>query len=60
MFSSIFYAKTIPETNIDNCKDACELAHNINEVVGYQLEPLIIIIGVGMLIIIFQKERDAK
>lgn len=44
-----FSAWTTPEKP---CNESCRLANNINEVVGYNLQGLYIILGIGFLIII--------
>jgi len=44
--------------------DYCTSNHNINEVVGYQLQPILVILGVGLLCIISflesRKELEIK
>jgi len=41
--------------------DSCKLAHDINEVVGYQLAPFYIIIGLGLLcMIVFLEDINER
>ena len=44
---------------IDLCNDYCQLAHNINEAVGYQLQYFWMMIFAGLQFIILMKERKA-
>jgi len=46
---------TVPEKG-SSCNDACQLAHNINESIGYQLMPFYILIGMGFLVLIILKK----
>lgn len=45
-----FIAMTIPDKNCPD--DVCRLSNNINEAVGYNLQGMYLIIGVGMFIVI--------
>lgn len=48
---------TIPE---ENCKtEACEIGHNLNEVVGYQLFPFFVLFLFGFLFILYYLDRVA-
>lgn len=42
-------ATTTPESSCNN--DSCTLANNINESVGYHLEPVVVLLGSGLVII---------
>jgi len=47
--------KTIPERNCDT--EGCILAHNINEVVGYPLQIIYMVVCLATLIILTDKEE---
>lgn len=58
-YSSDFWtAYTIPEASCPN--HFCTLANNITEAVGYQLQPLYIILGLGLLFIVTILEGNSK
>ena len=50
-WKGIFPYQTAAESNCQN--ENCRLAHNLNEVIGYQLQPFLILIGAGIFLIIF-------
>ena len=50
--------KTTPDNNSLNCNAYCELSHNINEAISYNLDPYFLMIGVGFLMIIFLIELN--
>ena len=45
-------AITTPLGDTEACKESCVLAHNINDVVGYNLMALQVILSMGLFIII--------
>lgn len=51
--SRIGFKGTIVTISEEACKTSeCELAHNINEIVGYQLMPIFLLLWLGLFIII--------
>ena len=53
-------AYTIPwdtELTIAKCNETCQLAHNINESIGYQLQYLWVLIFMGFQFIILMREK---
>ncbi len=47
------YAITTPLGNYSNCDSNCELAHNINEVVGYHLQVIYVAFGIFSCLLIY-------
>jgi len=53
--------KTTPDNNSTGiCNDYCELSHNINEAIAYNLDSYFFMIGVGLLMIIFLLEINTN
>jgi hypothetical protein len=50
---------TVPDREIttDDCNDVCQLSHSINEVVGYSLIWIAVIIIIGMLYIMIYLQK---
>jgi len=52
-----FNTVTTPDKNSSGvCNDYCQLSHNINEAIAYNLESYFVMIGIGMFIIIIVLE----
>ena len=55
-----FDSSTVTSGDHSNCKDNCNLAHEINDAIGYHIQFVYLIIGIGLFIIIMFLESNRE